>query len=480
MGAIIIKPPANLAKTATTMLRMSVEGYNYVTNTSWTAEIAGYHYPPSKAWLQTSATLNGKAPFNDIRFARNITDELHIILGDEKSRWAYPAILLRELITSYAYQDSWADGWEIVTSTDLSNYTFSSPVEVLGTGLVEAAKKLAKPFNINGVSCDGTSDVVVTTAPSFGINNTDSTKGLGLSLYSGATTGMPSFGMAFAGTRTFGSHGQVTGDWATYFTVGGGRDRGWIFQNAGANVASVNGWGDFTGRNFYGDLKGTADNATNADNAKQLVSNDKRAMNPKDVDKGLAQLYFTSDAGLKTDKQNTSYGDFLVLNSYRDATGGEMNGLFFSKNFEQGIFHYRGLFNGDKWSAPKQIAYTDSDSTGNSATATKLQTARTIQFSGAATGSVSYDGSANSSCILTLANSGVVAGTYGNNVTVPVITVDAKGLLKVVANQQIRGATTAQMGIVQLNDTLTSTSVDQAATANTVKKLNDTKLDAGN
>ncbi|WP_073673015.1 gp53-like domain-containing protein [Pseudomonas aeruginosa] len=55
--------------------------------------------------------------------------------------------------------------------------------------------------------------------------------------------------------------------------------------------------------------------------------------------------------------------------------------------------------------------------------ATKLATARTLSISGAASGSASFDGSANANITLTLADSGAVAGTY------PKVTVNAKGLV---------------------------------------------------
>lgn len=58
---------------------------------------------------------------------------------------------------------------------------------------------------------------------------------------------------------------------------------------------------------------------------------------------------------------------------------------------------------------------------GNASTATKLATARTLSVSGDATGSASFDGSANAGITLTLANSGVAGGTYTS------VTVDAKG-----------------------------------------------------
>ena len=58
---------------------------------------------------------------------------------------------------------------------------------------------------------------------------------------------------------------------------------------------------------------------------------------------------------------------------------------------------------------------------GNADTASKLQTARTISISGDATGSTTFDGSANVNISLSLANTGVTAGTYTK------VTVDAKG-----------------------------------------------------
>jgi hypothetical protein len=74
---------------------------------------------------------------------------------------------------------------------------------------------------------------------------------------------------------------------------------------------------------------------------------------------------------------------------------------------------------------------------GNASTATKLKNARDISFSGAATGSFNFDGSGNSSCVLALANSGVVASTYGASLKIPVLTVNAKGLITEVSEQNI-------------------------------------------
>lgn len=120
--------------------------------------------------------------------------------------------------------------------------------------------------------------------------------------------------------------------------------------------------------------------------------------------------------------------------------------------------------------------------TENASSASKLQTARTISFSGAATGSFNFDGSGNSSAVLTLANSGVTASTYGANNKIPVLTVNAKGLITGISEKtipEVVDATTTVKGVVQLNDTLTSTSTVQALTAAQGKVLNDQAFGIG-
>ncbi|MFW1689422.1 phage tail protein [Acinetobacter ursingii] len=114
---------------------------------------------------------------------------------------------------------------------------------------------------------------------------------------------------------------------------------------------------------------------------------------------------------------------------------------------------------------------------GNASSASKLQNSRNISFNGAATGSIDFDGSANASCLLTLANSGVIAGTYASTIQIPQINVNDKGLLTSVSQQNIRSATTGQSGVVQLADDLTTNDSSKALTARQGKALQDNKFD---
>lgn len=124
----------------------------------------------------------------------------------------------------------------------------------------------------------------------------------------------------------------------------------------------------------------------------------------------------------------------------------------------------------------KNLQSNKLDKTANAITASKLFTARSFTWTGDVTGSVSFDGSANVTNPLTLSNTGVAAGAYGSNIKTVTLTLDAKGRVTAASQQDIRAATTALSGVVQLNDTLTSTLITQAATANAVKKVNDAVL----
>jgi hypothetical protein len=82
----------------------------------------------------------------------------------------------------------------------------------------------------------------------------------------------------------------------------------------------------------------------------------------------------------------------------------------------------------------------------NSANA--LTTARNIALTTDATGNGNFDGTANLTIAVTLANSGVTANTYGNTTTYPVITVDAKGRVTAVTAQTI---STPASGVTSFN-----------------------------
>jgi hypothetical protein len=87
--------------------------------------------------------------------------------------------------------------------------------------------------------------------------------------------------------------------------------------------------------------------------------------------------------------------------------------------------------------------------------AAKLTTARTISTTGDATWAVSFDGSANVASSLTLAATGVTAGTYDQ------VTVDAKGRV-VAGNNLVRSYTTSISGTATIGHNLGTRNVEVA------------------
>lgn len=113
---------------------------------------------------------------------------------------------------------------------------------------------------------------------------------------------------------------------------------------------------------------------------------------------------------------------------------------------------------------------------GMANTANALTTSRNIAITSDATGNANFDGSANASITLTFANSGVVANTYGNATSYPVITVDVKGRITGASIQTVNvGAT----GVTTFNTRTGAVSLTAAdITGNSTIGLNYTPLSA--
>jgi hypothetical protein len=121
-----------------------------------------------------------------------------------------------------------------------------------------------------GYYCDPNDTSVFWHAKTYGgitVNNGYNT-GYGINLYSGSGY-QPTYGIVFAGTGTYGTHGSVTSDWSTFFTMNDDSARGWVFRRGSTNVASISGGGNgyFNGNvTAYSDIrvKTNIENITNA------------------------------------------------------------------------------------------------------------------------------------------------------------------------------------------------------------------------
>lgn len=170
-----------------------------------------------------------------------------------------------------------------------------------------------------------------------------------------------------------------------------------------------------TARTINGvDFDGTADIVINAvDSTARIAASEKGAAN------GVATL---DDAGLVPASQLPSFVDDVIEVDSYDQLPGEENEVAANGAPSKGKIYVVAGVEGTKiyrWSGTAYIQIPSG--VGTSDSAVKLATARSITATGDATWTVSFDGTADVTAAITLADTGVVAGTYAG------ITVDAKG-----------------------------------------------------
>ncbi len=133
----------------------------------------------------------------------------------------------------------------------------------------------------------------------------------------------------------------------------------------------------------------------------------------------------------------------------------------------------------DKANQTAQLAFTTVSANGTSLVADANNDTLTIT-SAVANGVFVTGNSSTDALDIGLIDSGVTASGYGDSVSVPTFVVDTKGRLTSASNTSIRSGTTTQTGIVQLEDSVISTSTSNAATPASVKTTYDLATTANN
>ncbi|SSU98490.1 pyocin knob domain-containing protein [Acinetobacter baumannii] len=115
-------------------------------------------------------------------------------------------------------------------------------------------------------------------------------------------------------------------------------------------------------------------------NAVGLQMGDDRTLLPTELSPLSVQTFF----GTYNSDGTSAFCDFITLNGWIDASGGRKNALVFNK-ISTGLYHFQADYNSQNWTIKKELAYTDSNISGNAASATRLQNGRNIN-------SVYFDG----------------------------------------------------------------------------------------
>jgi len=250
-GAIKVTLPHSWTNT---MLRMTIKVYQYSTNQSFEVNCGGYTYAGSSNWINPFAYIIGNPGVDrnfNVRFGHDGT-KCCIYIGETNSTWAYMQIVVTDVKLGYSYASisDWDDGWDIGFATSFGSVSYAISNSQVGkiADIIYDANDTTYYVNPNS-----TSYIDTLTATRIGVNPSgSSTNRYGISLYGGYNSGEPTYGLLFTGTSGLGTHGAVTGDWATYFTMNNSTTRGWVFRRVGsANVASISGGGT---AHFNGDV----------------------------------------------------------------------------------------------------------------------------------------------------------------------------------------------------------------------------------
>lgn len=184
--------------------------------------------------------------------------------------------------------------------------------------------------------------------------------------------------------------------------------------------------------------------------ANQLNAINDRDVKPNVTPKSRVSAYFTSKAGL-TGAEDSDWQDLLVMNTWGDTGGQNVNALAFDKS-TKAIYHYQASQTATTWGTAHQLAYT----TSNVSSASILQTARTIN-------GTSFNGSAN----ITTANWGTarnigIVNSDGTGTAVPV-SVNGSGNVNLKLPATIKASLSGNASTAT-----TATKANQLTTARTI------------
>ena len=132
------------------------------------------------------------------------------------------------------------------------NTTIGGTLKTTGASTFTGAMTVSG--NLTGTNISGTI---------VGVKDTSGTAG-GIALY-GSPNNIDDYSIYFRKTSNKGTHGYVTSDWATYFTMSNTNNRGWVFRrNGSGNVASI----DTNGRAVFNGSVTIGGNAANTSGAR--------------------------------------------------------------------------------------------------------------------------------------------------------------------------------------------------------------------
>lgn len=119
-GAIIFH--TKIPFTACAMLRFHFIGYTYDGNNGLEFVTSGYNYSNNAIHNYGTTYLSSYKPM--IRWAKDSSGYLSIIVGDVDTVWQYPKVVIADVIESYNGNESYYSGWTTELATNIVTYEY--------------------------------------------------------------------------------------------------------------------------------------------------------------------------------------------------------------------------------------------------------------------------------------------------------------------------------------------------------------------
>lgn len=173
-GALKIRLPQAFTGT---MMKFTVEVYEYESGYSFTCEIGGYTfgYNNSNTWINTSARILGGSNVEyPVRFGFDGTKTC-VWIGNQNETWSYPQVRVKDFFAGYSNTSAslWSSGWEIsfdqtalTTGTGANQYSSEILDTYPGADWSKTARRPANLSTLSGSEPINNADISVSLSSS--------------------------------------------------------------------------------------------------------------------------------------------------------------------------------------------------------------------------------------------------------------------------------------------------------------------------
>ncbi len=410
-------------------IKIKRSGTTVAPNALASGELAySWYLNTNKLYLGTGTETDGVAANIDVIGGKYFTDIVDAATGSNTAltlvkRDASGNFSAGTITASLLGNASTASAWQTARNLSLTGDGTATLTGVNGSGNVSAAFTLAT-VNSNVGTFGSTTAIPVITVNDKGLVTGVTTSAISTTLNTIGDTGTGSVSLGSDSLDFEGGTGVNTVVNGTKVTFNIGQDVG-TTSNVTFNNVTVNG---------------------------ALNSDDITATNVSIAGNAIITGNLTVQ-GTTTSVNSTTVeiGD-LNITVAKDATSAaQADGAGLTVAGAGATFTYTS--GNDRWNLNKPLQTTTvyANLVGNASTANILQTARNIAATGDAAWSVTFNGNSDVSSALTLATVNNNVGTFGDSVTVPTFTVNAKGLITAASETAIPAATYTTLGLASFS-----------------------------